>query len=217
MRRLRGKVAWIALVLLAGGAGCHLTGGVPADLGEGHGRVDRTFATNLGTAIQATLGALDDLEVRPKGGTVRANDAVSDLGKPGWASATNTEFFRDDQSYRDLFERQLLSIKGADPIHFAPILMTYKGEAKDGRVVSVVIRSQPPDATQTLIMTRLGRDGDEAWSQQLLGRVGDRLNLLPQQAPNPAATPTAPTAAPAVPASPADPSLPALPPSAGSR
>ena len=186
MDRLRGLVASLALSLLVG---CHLTGDLPVDLGEGHGRVDRTFTASLPNSVRATLGALDDLEIHPKGGTVRANDAVSNLGKPGWATATNDDFFPDNEAFHDLFDAQRLSVKGADPIPFAPILMAYKGETGDGRAVSVVVRSQPPEALRTQVMARIGREGDAALCQQLLDRIAERLNAMPTPQP---ALPTLP-------------------------
>ena len=175
MHRSRGMDAWIALSMLVGVAGCHLTGGLSANLGEGHGRVDRTFSTGLGQSVRAMIDALDDLKVSPKDMSVRAIDAVSEVGKPGWASATNAEYFPDNQAFRDLFDKHKLSVEGAEPTPFNPAQVTYRGETEDGRSVNVIVRSQPPDASQTLIMARVGRNGDEAWSRKLLDRVAERL------------------------------------------
>jgi len=191
MDRLRGMVAWIALLGFVGLAGCHLTGALPVDLGEGHGRVDRTYSASLGNSVRATIEALDELGVHPKGLSVRAMEAVSDIGKPGWKAETNAEYFPDDQSFHDLFDKHQLSVAGAESSPFNPVLVTYKGETPDGRAISVVVRAQPPDASQTMIMTRVDRDGDGVWGRKLLDQVGERLNLLPPP--------------------PADPALPALP------
>jgi len=175
MHLIRGMDAWIALSMLVGVAGCHLTGGLPANLGEGHGRVDRSFSTGLSQSVRATIDALDDLKVSPKDLSVRAIDAVSEVGKPGWVSATNAEYFPDNQAFRDLFDKHKLSVEGAEPTPFNPVQLTYRGETEDGRSVSVIVRSQPPDASQTLLMTRVGRGGDEALSRKLLDRIAERL------------------------------------------
>jgi len=188
MRRLCGKGGLITLTLLVGGVGCHLTGALPVDLGEGHGRVDRTYSASLGNSVRATIEALDELGVHPKGLSVRAMEAVSDIGKPGWKAETNAEYFPDDQSFHDLFDKHQLSVAGAEPSPFNPVLVTYQGETPDGRAISVVVRAQPPDASQTMIMTRVGRDGDGVWGRKLLDQVGERLNLLP---PPPAGTASA--------------------------
>lgn len=175
----------IPIVVVAGLAGCHLTGagegGMPADLEAGRGRVEKTYTASLGQSVRATLDALDELDVKPLDGTIRANESASQLGKAKWVGQTNAEYLPDDSSFHDLFERQRLSVAGSDPIPFAPILMAYKGEIKPGQAVIVIVRSVPPDARQTQVMTRVGRDGDEAWSRQFLDKVSAHL-------PQPAAT-----------------------------
>ena len=174
VRRLN-RAAALVLIVTTGLVGCHLTGGMPADLGTGHGRVDRTFAAPLSRSVRATIDALDELNVHPKGLSVRAMEAVSDIGKPGWAAETNAEFFPDDQSFHELFDDHVLNVKGAQPVPFNPVLVTYKGETEDGRPVSVVVRAQPPDATRTMVMVRVGRDGDEANGRKLLDQVTGRM------------------------------------------
>ncbi len=185
MQRSHGTAAWIALSLLLGAAGCHLTGGLPVDLPEGHGRVDRTYSASLGHSVRAAIDSLDELKVRPKHASVRAIDAVSDVGEPGWAAETNAEYFPDNQAFRDLFDKHKLSINGAEPTRFNPALVNYKGETEDGRSVVVIVRAQPPDASQTLVMTRVGHNGDEAWSRKLLDRITERLNGLPKMPVDP--------------------------------
>ena len=202
-----------ALVGLIGLAGCHLTGGKLGDIGEGHGRVDRTFAAPLGRSTRAMIDALDELDVHPKGLSVRAMDSVSDIGKPGWASETNAEFFPDDLAFHELFDEHRLNIKGGtEPVPFNPVLVTYTGETADGRLVSVMVRAQPPDASQTLIMTRIGRSGDEPGSRKLLDRIAERMPGTAVTAPALKAAPpaaTGPASAAGAPAAPAE--LPALP------
>ena len=183
MTGLPRMVPIAALILLAG---CHLTSqdGLPADLGVGRGRVDRQYVAGLGQAVRATLTVLDELEVRPVNGIIRSNDGASVLGKAKWAGQTNSEYLPDDASFHDLFDRQRLTVANAEPVPFPPLLLAYKGELKGGRSVVVIVRSQPPDAKQTLIMARVGRDGDEAWGKQFLDMVATRL---PQPAQPPAA------------------------------
>lgn len=180
------------LLLLAGLAGCHLTGGMPVDLDPGRGRVDRTFIVGLGRAVRATLDALDDLEVAPKALTIRANDSASEQGGPKWQGQSNAEFLPDDASFRDLFEFQRMNVEGQGPIPFAPILVSYKGELRDGRDVVVVVRSLPPEARETRIMARIGRNGDEALGRKLIDDIAERLDRLPKspdaQAASPAVT-----------------------------
>ncbi len=175
MHRLRGMAAWLVLSITVGAAGCHLTGALPVDLPEGHGRVDRTYSSSLSQSVRAAIDSLDDLKVRPKHASVRAIDAVSDVGEAGWAEQTNAEYFPDNAAYRDLFDKHKMSLEGSEPIRFNPALVTYRGETQDGRSVSVIVRSQPPDASQTLVMTKVGHGGDEAWSRKLLDRIAERL------------------------------------------
>lgn len=165
----------LALFLAVGLAGCHLPGGLPMELGPGRGRVDRTYPASLSHSVRATIAALDDLGVHPKGLIVRAIDASSDIGKPGWKDETNAEYLPDNQSYRDLFDLHRMSGTSEESIPFNPVLITYQGETAEGQAVHVVVRSEPPDASKTLIMTRVGRDGDEGWSGKLLDRVADHL------------------------------------------
>ncbi len=189
------------ILVLLGLAGCHLTGPkssepggkLPADLGEGHGRVDKTYTASLGQSIRATLDVLDELNVKPLDGSIRANDAASPLGKQKWVGQSNAEYLPDDVSFHDLFDRQRLNLPSGETTGFAPILMAYKGEIQDGKSVMVIIRSQPPDATRTQIMARVGRDGDEAWSRSFFDKITAHL---PQAAPAP------PADLPALPATP---------------
>ena len=170
----RARAALVLVVTFAV-AGCHLTGGSPADLGPGRGRVDRTFPVSLANSVRGMIDTLDDLQVRPKNITIRANEAASNLGKPAWNAQTNSEYFPDDASFHDLFDAQRLTVKGAEPVPFAPILMSYQGETEDGLAVNIVVRSQPPDAAQTMIMARVGHDGDEALARQIIDKVATRL------------------------------------------
>ena len=176
----------LPIVALVGVVGCHLTGegGLPADLGPGRGRVERTFNANLGQSVRATLAALDELDAKPVNGIVRANDAASVLGKPKWIGQTNVEYLPDDESFVDLFYRQRLNVKGQEPSLFAPLLVAYKGELAGGKSVVVIVRSVPPDATKTVIMSRVGNNGDEAWSAKFLDTVAF---ILPQN-PEPSTT-----------------------------
>ena len=189
------------IVALLGVAGCHIMGegGLPADLGLGRGRVEQTFTANLGESVRATLAALDEMDVKPVNGIVRANDAASVLGKQKWVGQTNVEYLPDDESFADLFYRQRLNVANQSPSVFAPLLMAYKGQLPGGRSVVVIVRSIPPDATNTVIMTRVGNDGDEAWSRKFLGTVA---MLLPDA---PAGKPTTPVSGlPALPDLPAE-------------
>lgn len=190
--RRRTIAPLLALAVAAGVAGCHLTSKLPAEIEPGKGRVDRTFGAGLAESIRATLSALDELAVKPKGITIRANDRSTDLDKPGWASQTNDEYFPDDSSFRDLFERQRLAVLGSEPIPFAPILISYRGETEDHRPVAVVVRLVPPDALRTEVQARVGREGDEANGRKLLDQIAGHL-------PKSASEPT-----PAAPAPPAD-------------
>ena len=188
----------VALVLAIGVMGCHLTGGLPVELSSGHGRVDRTFTASLGNSVQAAVSALDDLGVHPKEASVRAVDAVSDIGAPGWPTQTNAEYIPDDQAFRNLFDQHLLAVPNSEPTRFNPILVTYKGETVDGQTVTVIVRAQPPDASQTMVMTRVGRS-DEVAGKKLIVRIAERLKEQTKAAPAPTpATPDA--AAPAPPA-----------------
>ena len=175
MHRLHGPAAWIALSVLLGAAGCHLTGGLPSTLSDGHGRVDRAYKASLARSVRAVISTLDDLKVKPKDLAIRAIDAVSDQGPPGWAAATNSDYFPDNESFHDLFDKHRLNVAGAEPTPFNPVQVTYKGETEDGRSVAIIVRSQPPDASETLIMTRVGREGDDAWSRKFLDLVTERL------------------------------------------
>ena len=192
----------LPIFALVGLVGCHLTreAGLPADLGPGRGRVEQTFPADLGLAVRASLAALDQMDAKPVNGIVRANDAATVIGKPKWAGQTNEEYLPDDESFADLFYRQRLNVKGQEPSVFAPILLAYKGEVAGGKSVVVIIRSVPPDATKSVIMTRVGNDGDEAWSKKFLDTVAFIL-------PHPPESPATPDAKP----DPGLPSLPALP------
>ena len=183
----------LPIVALVGVVGCHLTGegGLPADLGPGRGRVERTFTANLGQSVRATLAALDELDVKPVNGIIRANDAASVLGKPKWAGQTNSEYLADDESFEDLFYRQRLNVKGQEPSLFAPLLLAYKGELPGGKSVVVIVRSVPPDATKTVIMARVGNDGDEVWGAKFLDTIAFILPKPAEPAPTDPARPGA--------------------------
>lgn len=199
----------IALVLAVGIVGCHLPGNMPVELSPGRGRVDRTFTASLGNSVQAAVGALDDLGIHPKEASVRAVDAVSNIGPPGWESETNAEYIPDDAAFRNLFDQHLLVVAGQEPSRFNPVLVTYKGVTVDGESVTVIVRAQPPDATQTMVMTRVGRSGDEVAGRKIIDRIEARLKeATPKPVGDPAAAPAPGSPA----ASPADPALPALPP-----
>ncbi len=102
MDRLRGLVASLALSLLVG---CHLTGELPVDLGEGHGRVDRTFTASLPNSVRATLGCARR-RGRPaqrgarSGPTTPPPTSASRAGRP----RPTTDFFPDNDAFRDLFD-----------------------------------------------------------------------------------------------------------------
>ena len=181
MPRLNRVIVALVLAVPPGLVGCHLTRATPADLGPGRGRVDRTFSASLANSVRAAIDALDDLEVHPKNITIRANESASDIGEPGWDAQTNSEYFPDDASFHDLFDAQRLTVAGSDPVPFAPILMSYRGVTADGLAVNIIVRSQPPDARQTIVMARVGREGDEDLAKKLVDRIDERLKLLPGQ------------------------------------
>ena len=213
MDRRRGLVAALWLIPLVGLAGCHLMGGSASDLGAGRGRVDRTYPASLKHSTRAMIVALDDLRVTPEGGSVRAMTAVSDMGKRGWEGQTNAEFFPENETFHDLFDAHQLNAVGVPTAFFNPVQVSYKGQTAEGKAVNVIVRSQPPDAATTLVMVRVGRDGDEAWGRTFLDKVNAHLEAKGQLQPAAAASnapPATPPPAGTTPAA-ADSALPPLP------
>ena len=189
-----------ALLLSLALAGCHSTLGTsPVDLGPGRGRVDRSFPVGLLPTTRALLESLDELGVRPRAMTFRtigSDPSEQAVIRVSPIPATNAEILTG-KLFTDLLaarpnDRARVGGRGAS-IPCDPVLLSYKGAAGDGRDVVVIARSEELDIRRdagTLVMARVGPNGDETWGGALLDKVAARLPGPP--AGPPPATPAPP-------------------------
>ncbi len=180
--------AVLSLICLAG---CHAVpkGFKADDLKPGHGQVYRPVPVAIGPALQATLAALDDVNVKPSQLMIHTlTQGPRQQGALGIEpEATNVAMVPTGAKYDDIFVRHELSKPGDAATPFVPRFVTYSGETADKRPVLVTIATKRGEDANNLISVRVGATGDEAWSQTFLDKVAARTGVAPNSSapPNP--------------------------------
>ena len=177
------------LTLVVGLAGCHLVSSPIRDYyGPGLGRVDQSFPATIRPTLVATLGALDDVGVRPVKMTIQnLSDAPQNqVGLEIEPTPTNAGMLPPGERSDDIFVRHQLKVTGAQPEPFLPFFVTYRGKAADGRTVYVTIATKRGDEADNQVTVRIGSRVDEAWCRAFLAKLAARIE--------PKSTPTTPVA-----------------------
>ena len=171
--------AALTLIGLIGLAGCHA---VPktyraSDLKPGHGRVDRPLPVAIGPALRVSMAVLDEQGVQPK--QLLIQSLAEGPGQPGALGiepeASNTAMVPTGAKFDDLFLRHQVSKPDGSPVSFVPRFVTYTGATAEGRSVLVTIATRRDDEATNLLTVRVGANGDDAWSQTFLNKVGARV------------------------------------------
>ena len=191
--RARMAPAVLALVCLAG---CHAIpkGFKAEDLKPGHGQIYRPVTVTIGPALQATLAALDEVNVKPNQLMIHTlTEGLHQQGALGIEpESTNVAMVPTGARYDDIFVRHQLIKADGSASPFVPRFVTYSGETADKRPVLVTIAAKRGDEANNLVSVRVGATGDAAWSQTFLDKVAARSGTAPAAATPPPPNPTLP-------------------------
>ena len=172
MRRDATRIAVLAAGLAVAAIGCQaMKRGLPVELEEGRGRVDRTWTKPFDQVVGALVGALDEHSIAP--------DAVS-LQDTGTALI---EMMQANEKKTNAGLNLGQTLDRASEVYGQPFqvrFLTYRGTTTDGRTVHLIARAEPESSQ---VMVRVGRNGDEAKATAILDAIATRLDQPPKPAP----------------------------------
>ena len=142
---------------------------LPADLGPGNGRADRSYEEPVARVIPAVFKALDDHKISPMSVTFRNEKDGSAIDVEEADEARKNVLLLKD---RNVLVDEEIELPDGKTKPFKVGQMLYTGFSVDGHRVVVTVKTQGED---TEVSTRVGRIGNRQRALALLDGVTGRL------------------------------------------